>query len=260
MRLIVTRPQPQADDWVARLTARHIDAIALPLIAIEAAPDLDAVDAAWLAMPGYTLAMFVSPSAVERFFARRPAGRDWPTATLAAGTGPGTARALVAAGVPLARVVAPPEDALRFDAEALWAVLRPRREWQGCSALIVRGEGGRDWLADQLRAVGAKVAYVAAYRRAAPTLHPAQQHVLDAALADPGGHVWLFSSSESVGRLAELAPAADWSAASALATHPRIAEAARGLGFAWVGVVSPVPEAVAATLVERTRSIQSRTT
>jgi uroporphyrinogen-III synthase len=51
-----------------------------------------------------------------------------------------------------------------------------------------------------------------------------------------------------VGHLPALAPSADWSAARALATHPRIAEAARRLGLQRVQTVEPTPEAVAAQL------------
>ena len=49
------------------------------------------------------------------------------------------------------------------------------------------------------------------------------------------GSVWLFSSSEAVGHL----PAADWSQARAVATHPRIAEAVRAAG--WGVVVESRP-------------------
>ena len=58
----------------------------------------------------------------------------------------------------------------------------------------------------------------------------------------------MFSSSEAVGHLPALAPGADWSASRALATHPRIAEAAGSLGCGRVDTVSPSPEAVARAL------------
>lgn len=253
MRLLVTRPQPQADDWVARLAALEIDAIALPLLAIGDAPDPAAVSAAWRGLAQRALAMFVSPSAVERFAAARPAGTRWPPGTLAGSTGPGTARALRDAGVPAQCIVSPAEDAPRFDSEALWALLRARCDWRGRAALIVRGEGGRDWLAGQLRAAGAEVDFVEAYRREPPRWTAAQREALDAARAHPAAQWWLFSSSEAIGQLAVLAVQADWSASTALATHPRIAEAARRAGFGRVHEVAPSPQAVAAL----TRSIQS---
>ncbi len=244
--VLVTRPQPQADDWVARLQALGVAAHALPLLTIADAAERGPVRAAWAALPAQALVMFVSPSAVERFFRQRPAGAGgWPPQVWAGSTGPGTARALLAAGVPAAALVTPPEQAQQFDSEALWRCLAGRRDWRGAAALIVRGEGGRDWLADTLRGAGAKVAFVEAYRRVAPVLDADQRHSLAQALQAPASFVWLFSSSEAAGHLRQLAPGADWSLARALATHPRIAQAAQALGFGQVRLVAPSPQAVA---------------
>jgi uroporphyrinogen-III synthase len=248
MRVLVTRPQPQADEWVARLRAAGVDALALPLLGIAPADDPAPVDGAWAALAGDAapaLVVFVSPNAVASFFERRPAGVDWPGATLAAAPGPGTAAALVGRGVP--GVEQPAADAAQFDSEALWARLR-RRDWRGASVWIVRGEGGRDWLAETLRTAGAEVTFVQAYRRGAPRLDGVERQRLADALAAPREHLWLFSSSEAVGHLRELSPGADWSAAQAFASHPRIAEAARALGVGAVHEVRPEFDAVLAAL------------
>ena len=250
--MLVTRPQPQADEWVARLQALGLQAGALPLLGISAPADVGPVRAAWqqlVHLPAvFAVVMLVSPSAVERFFAQRPAGSAWPPQVIAAGTGPGTRRALLQAGVPEPAVVTPPEAAGQFDSEALWGVLGSRLHWPGRSVLVVRGEGGRDWLADTLRQHGAALHFVEAYRRTAPVPDAAGLALLQQALAQPEAHCWLFSSSEAVGHLPALAPAARWADASALASHPRIAEAARSLGFGRVLQVAPSPEAVAAAL------------
>ena len=67
--------------------------------------------------------------------------------------------------------------------------------------------------------------------------------VLATAAAQPQQMVWHFSSSEAAGNLRQLGSrsgpdatvnAPDWSRSVALATHPRIAEAVRQLGFARV--------------------------
>ena len=270
--MLVTRPQPQANEWVARLHALGLRAVALPLLSIAAAADPAPVRAAWAGLAGTAaglvparppahppahprahppaVVMFVSPSAVDRFFALKPAALVWPPGVIAAGTGPGTRRALLAAGVPGAAVLTPPDDGAQFDSEALWAVLRERVPWVGSHVLVVRGEGGRDWLADTLRQQGAQVHFVEAYRRTAPVLDAPAQAALQQALAQPSACCWLFSSSEAVGHLPALAPAAQWAAAAALVSHPRIAEAARRLGFGRVQQVSPSPEAVAKALRE----------
>lgn len=255
-QVLVTRPQPQADEWVARLQVLGVPAVALPLMGIEAPADPAPVHDAWRAIiradaagsDALALVMFVSPNAVDRFFALRPAGVVWPDGVLAGGVGPGSRAALLQAGVPEAAVRTPPEAGGQFDSEALWALLQPQLAWAGRSVLIVRGEGGRDWLAEVLRQHGATVRYVEAYRRTVPVPDAAGRAALQQALAHPAACCWLFSSSEAVGHLPALAPQADWSLARALATHPRIAEAARRLGMIDVRQVSPSPEAVAAAL------------
>lgn len=245
MRVIVTRPQVQAAPWVERLRAAGIDAVALPLIDIAPPADPRPVGGAWQRLPQAALAMFVSANAVLHFFALRPAGAAWPDGTLAGSTGPGTTAALRTAGVPPSLVVEPAGEV--FDSEALWQQLK-RREWFGRQVLVVRGEGGRDWLADRLREAGAKVDFVAAYARRAPRPDAAGRALLAAALARPREHLWLFGSSEAVGHLGDLASGADWSPARALASHPRIEAAARRLGFGRVDAAAPTVEGLLAQL------------
>lgn len=243
--VIVTRPAPQALPWVERLRKLGVAAEALPLIGIGPAIDAEPLRAAWNDLPGCTLVMFVSANAVAHFFAARPPAAQWPVALLAGATGPGTSTALRAAGLAEAQIVEPPADAPSFDSEALWSRLSGR-DWAGRRVLVVRGEDGRDWLADTLRERGAEPVFVTAYRRLPPTLDAIGQALLHAALARPADYLWFFSSSEAVAHLRTLAPAADWRLARALASHPRIAEAARRAGFGGVDLVAPRPEAVAA--------------
>ena len=241
MRVIVTRPAAQAQAWVHDLCERGLDALPLPLIAIGAAADPAIVRAAWETLSMHTLVVFVSPNAVEQFFAAAPDNARWPAGTLAGSPGPGTTRELRARAVPAAAIVEPAADAPQFDSEALWAQLSGR-PWQGRSALIVRGDGGRDWLADTLRSTGARVELLAAYRRIASKPDAAQRALLAAAIAAPADHLWLFSSSEAIDRLGALRPDLDahaWQPARAIATHPRIAERARALGIGSVHASRP---------------------
>lgn len=255
MRVIVTRPPAQAATWVAQLRQQGVDAVALPLIAIAPATDPAPLHAAWHRLPALALVMFVSANAVAQFFAQRPAGLAWPAGLRAGSTGPGTTAALLQAGLQPAQVVAPPDDAPRFDSEALWALLAGE-PWAGRQVLVVRGEDGRDWFAQTLRAQGAEVDFVAAYRRLPPQLADAERRCIADAQAAPAQHLWLFSSSEAVARLQALAPGADWSAAQALASHPRIAASVRGAGFGRVDEAPPTVEAVLRRL-QAPPSIQS---
>ena len=233
-----------------------MDAVVLPLIVIAPTADTAPVHAAWQQLDGFALVVFVSANAVLHFFAERPAAATWPAGLLAGATGPGTAAVLRAAGLADAAIVAPAADAPSFDSEALWARLAGR-DWAGRRVLTVRGEDGRDWLGQTLRERGAQTEFVAAYRRLAPALDAAGRALLQAALAEPQAHAWLFSSSEAIQHLRNLAPAADWSRSIALASHPRIAAAAQVLGFGCVETIAPLPAAVAARLASL-GSIQSR--
>lgn len=248
MKVLVTRPAAQAAQWVAQLAARGVEATALPLIGIDGPADAAPVLAAWRGLARQDLVVFVSPNAAERFFALRPPGLAWPDGPWAGSPGPGTSRELERLGVPAAAIVAPADDAGQFDSEALWERLRARRDWRGAAVTIVRGDGGRDWLEQTLRGAGATVATLSAYRRVPPLLDPGQRRQLDAALAAPARHAWLFSSSEAIDRLAALVPHADWQAACALATHPRIAERARGAGFGRVLSCRPELDPVVACI------------
>jgi uroporphyrin-3 C-methyltransferase len=247
MRVLVTRPAAQAADWVARLRSRGIDAAALPLIGIAPAEDTNAITAAWQGLAVLRLVVFVSPNAVEQFFAGRPEGATWPATTRAGSPGPGTTQSLADLGVPAGSIVEPAADSAQFDSEALWAALSAF-DWQGAQVLIVRGDGGREWLGDTLRAHGAVVDHVSAYRRVAPAFDAAQRALLADAVERPGQHLWLFSSSEAAEHLAEKGPGADWRAAHAIATHARIAARVRQLGFGQVLETRPAFDAVVACI------------
>lgn len=245
MRLIVTRPAGQAQAWLQALQALKVEACSLPLLGIEPVTETAPLQADWRELHVLSLVMFVSANAVNCFFAARPAGVVWPPSLAAASTGPGTTAALRAAG--LNRIEQPAPEEGQFDSEALWRQLSAQ-SWSGRRVLIVRGEEGRNWLADTLRQAGAEVSMRVAYRRVAPRLSADEQLLLQEALARPAEHRWLFSSSEAVGQLRLLAPGASWRASTALASHPRIAQAARDLGFGRVDVVAPDPQAVAGAL------------
>lgn len=264
-RAIVTRPERDATQWVVHLHARGIEAVALPLIAIRgcASPEARAaLQAARDAWPRWRAVMFVSTNAAHHFF--DPPGTG---AALFAGDpaalpriwapGPGTAQALRQAGVPAEAIDRPAADATQFDSESLWeqvaGQVRP-----GDRILIVRGaqagsDGtdtvagtGREWLAQQIAAAGGQADFVAAYERGAPTLTPQQQELARTAAAD--GSLWLFSSSEAVAHLQAALPEQDWADARALATHPRIAQAAQDAGFGAVRQCRPALNDVVASI------------
>jgi uroporphyrinogen-III synthase len=247
MAVVLTRPPQEAAHWAAQLRERGMESITLPLLAIAPAPDAAALQRAAADLPSCAAVMFVSANAVQGFFAvARDLGRARAWAP-----GPGTRDALRAAGVPADRIDAPAEDATQFDSEALWQQVGSQLK-AGDRLLLVRGADaqgrsqGRDWLARQLAAAGVQVDIVAAYSRHVPQWDDTQRAAARRAAAD--GSLWLFSSSEAARNLARLLPGQDWRGARALATHPRIAEAARELGFGAVRECRPALADVVASI------------
>ena len=264
-RVIVTRPAPDADVWVARLQQAGFNAQALPLIDIAAvnnAADVVALQQASAHLHNYTACMFVSSNAVKHFFrvflcSKVPVAyvksahvapvniaNYLPEHLRFLAPGPGTVAALLAAGVAASQIDAPAPDAAQFDSDALWQVIG-QRDWHSARVLVVRGKGdaadastgtGRDWLAHQWRASGAIVDVVSSYERQVPHLSIEQTELAKAASRD--GSVWLFSSSEAVANLLNQAGLKNvvWQGARAIATHPRIVSVVQAAHW---GVVQP---------------------
>ena len=248
MRVIVTRPEREAGTWVQALVERGFDAIALPLIDIRPVANPAELQAAWGRLGDYAALMFVSGVAVEHFFLSKTSSAGVFDASGAArtrfwGTGPGTAAALLRQGVAKDRVSVPSPDAVQLDSEALWDVVQAQVK-PGDQVLIVRGGDaarhdkassggsagyGRDWLAARLKQAGAQVEFVQAYWRVAPVLGAAHYNIAQKAALD--GSVWLFTSAQAVANLLVCLPQQSWAGARAMATHPRIADAARAAGF-----------------------------
>lgn len=274
VRVIVTRPEREANAWVEALCQRGFKAQALPLIEIGPSnnpADALALQQAWDTLSNYTACLFVSGNAVSHFFKKnRPTAQSLfaepaikniayaptshvPPRTRFMAPGPGTAAALQAAGVPAGQIDSPAADAQQFDSQSLWKNVG-RRDWHGCRVLILRGQTltgqrealdaasapGRDWIAGQWTAAGATVDFLRVYVRRPPAWSQAQLRQAQQAMAD--GSIWLLSSSEAVQNLASMngVDRQQLSGARAVATHPRIAEAARAAG--WGVVVESRPQ------------------
>ncbi|MBH9553428.1 uroporphyrinogen-III synthase [Inhella gelatinilytica] len=238
--LILTAPAAQQGRWQSALTALGVEVQGVPLIDIVVAP-LETLESAWAAvMRGPRLVIFVSPSAVAALDA--VAGLKWigwPRPVMTGCVGPATAQALRLRGV--RDVVSPAEDSERFESEALWPLLRERGGWQGASVLMLRGDGGREWLADQLAAEGAAVQALSVYQRVCPDASGERQAAVERLRGAPA--LWLLTSAQALkhGLANQWIRPGDF----ALATHPRIAEAAHREHLR-VELVRSEPEAVAA--------------
>lgn len=236
-RFLVTRPEGQGDRLVDGIRALGGDAQHIPFLAIQPVDDLSGLKNIANRLTEYRACIFISANAVNvawpTLSAAHPDG--WPSAVAAATVGPGSAAALKSHHIPL--VVLPERN---FDSEGLLAApFFEQRHCRGQAFVLIRGEGGRDFLAQSLRERGARVDEVAVYRR---QLHPAALQELQIWCivgTEPG--VLLVSSSESLQRVMSAASAdlaLALKACPVLAPHPRIAEAARQLGWTRVAVTA----------------------
>jgi len=242
--VVITRPAGQSAELIRQFEAAGLATLDFPLIDIAPVLDDAPLRNALASLDRYALVVFVSPNAIDHAFARSAA--IWPHALPIGVVGPGSVRALARHGVraPEHRVISPSagadDESTGFDSEGLFAALDASlgaASLEGKRVLIVRGDGGREWLADRLREAGAEVDAVAAYRRIVPEPSiGAWARVHELLAGEP--HAWLLTSSEGVRNLHELAhdhltadEIAQLKRAILIAPHPRIAQTARALGF-----------------------------
>lgn len=162
LRVLVTRPRERAPALCAELRRRG--ALPLPVPAIEiAAPDRPgALREAMAGLERFDLGVFVSPSAVDGAMAFAPPEGIAPRRVAA--IGPGTRAALERYGIVPAILPDAP-----FDSEALLRCGELGADRiAGARVAILKGEGGREHLARELRRRGARVEEISVYRRRRP--------------------------------------------------------------------------------------------
>ena len=233
--VVVTRPRAQADGLAQALRAMGRETAILPLLEIAPVDDPAPLRAALAHLPEYALAVFVSPNAVDAAFAHIA---SWPAQVPLAVVGEGSRAALARHGVAApGYTIHSPLDSAHSDSEHLLQNL-DLAAYAGRRVLLVRGDGGRELLADALRAAGATVEAVAAYRRSTPVLTPELGARLRALLAQPND--WIITSSEALRGLAGLVDALVPGGADCrqqlqqqrlVVPHARIAETAHALGL-----------------------------
>ncbi|OON63573.1 uroporphyrinogen III synthase [Massilia sp. KIM] len=234
--VVITRPQAQAEPLARAVAALGLRPVLLPLLDIAPVEDPATLRAVLARLPEFALVAFVSPNAVDAAFAHLD---GWPAGVAAAVVGEGSRLALARHGVTDENAtIHCPAEGEASDSEHLLATL-DLAALRGRRVLIVRGDGGRELLADSLRAAGALVETVTAYRRRVPPLSPPLAERLNALLAQPND--WIITSSEALRGLAGLVRELDPDAGLArlrsqhlIVPHARIADTARELGCAHV--------------------------
>jgi uroporphyrinogen-III synthase len=274
--VVITRPLAQAGPLAGRLRALGRAVVVLPLLEIGALDDNTALLAALAELETYAMVAFVSPNAIDAAMVpltrlaqlSRPGQPVWPAGVTLAVLGEGSRVALAAHGITPANaaIVSPPDPACS-DSEHLLASL-DLGALRGRRVLIVRGESGRELMADALRAAGADVSVAPAYRRCVPALTPALAASLSGLLAHDND--WVITSSEALrglmGLLAELEQSALMNNGITVPTlsivakmkqqhlivpHSRIAQTAEGLGFTRLTLTGSGDERLLAALQSR---------
>jgi uroporphyrinogen-III synthase len=252
--LVVTRPSGQASALtealqvaIASIPASHPEQswqrpqiLALPLLMIVPKSDPNIAAAIRAAIQTSDLAVFVSPNAIE--CTMRLLGDDWQSIaqrTVPIGVvGQSSYHALERHGIGIeANTPTPiwmPENPAQWDSEGLWEAIQHRfPSWAGRRVVVFRGDGGREWLADQLQSIGAQVEAIAVYSRIPLSeSSPQWEKVLNTNTDDA---LWILTSSEAVrhlGAVLKQQGRQDYLAGvSALCPHPNIARSAYEIGF-----------------------------
>lgn len=233
-RILVTRPAAQSATLADMIAARGGEALCFPLLEIGPIDTaVDGADGQALALASYDFVVFISPNAVD-YGLPRVGGEKWPAATRAVAIGPSTVASLAAHGI--GPVLAPSG---RFDSEAVLALPEfSDAAVAGRRVLILRGNGGRELLAETLRARGATVDCLSCYRRSAP----ADMSPLVTLLREGGVDAVTLSSSEGLRNLWSALATEDRQRLARLPVfvpHARIAEEAAALGLMRVIPTAP---------------------
>lgn len=225
-RVLVTRAAHQAGRLSQALRDQGLQPVEVPVLSIEPPAETAPLDRALAALGSYDWLILTSANTV-RALQDRAAALALPLAVNAgckiAAVGAATAKAAEKAGL---RVALVPKN---YVAESLLKSLQGQVSQK--KILLARAEVARDVLPDALRASGALLDVVDAYRNTLPAESPA---LLRAALEE-GIKAATFTSSSSVTHLAEAAQAAGISfplaGVKAVSIGPITSETLRAAGW-----------------------------
>lgn len=166
-RILVTRPKQQADNLISLIEQHGGQAIPFPTLEILPAENTQALKQQLENLKTYQWLIFISANAVNFAVAANNGKIEQFTQAKIAAVGKATAKALQAIGLTVDLV---PETG--FNSEALLA-MQALQQVQNQKILIVRGIGGRETLADELKKRGATVDYCEVYQRQIPVIDTA---------------------------------------------------------------------------------------
>ncbi|MFI4940180.1 MAG: uroporphyrinogen-III synthase [Burkholderiales bacterium] len=235
--VVITRPLAQSAVLAQHVVALGRQAVVFPLLEICPLADSAPLREVLANLADYAMVAFVSPNAIDAAFAHLS---TWPAGVAIAVMGEGSRAALARHGLTDSNAtIFSPRNSERTDSETLLETLLETLNFNTLHSrkiLIVRGESGRELLADQLRGHGLEVTQVAAYRRAAPEWNDARRQQLEALLECQND--WIVTSSEALhilvamtGQMNSSGSVVKMQQQRMIVPHARIAETAHSLGF-----------------------------
>ncbi|MDH5184764.1 MAG: uroporphyrinogen-III synthase [Gammaproteobacteria bacterium] len=163
LHVVVTRPRGQEQTLCELIEAAGGVSLHYPVLEIEDSPQQAQLATQFQQLAGFDLIIFISPNAVARGMNIINAQGGLPEGLQTATVGRGSGRELK-------RILGRESDIVptkQFNSEGLLA-LPAMQPMAGKRVMIVRGEGGRELLAQTLRERGAEVEYAEVYRRSRP--------------------------------------------------------------------------------------------
>lgn len=241
--VVITRPAAQASALAQRVVTAGFEPLVFPAIAITPADDPRPLVEALAHLERYRLVIFVSPNAIAHALAHLQG--PWPSALPIGVMGPGSLETLASHGIaaPNYRLYSPLQQSgpaqtgvQRFDSESLLKQLDVD-VLRGGTVLIVKGNGGRPWLAERLMELGIMVEQVESYRRQRHLPDAEQKAAIRKLIAQNERTIWVVTSSEAIDDLIQSLdemggpPAVAWlKACRWIVPHQRIAENATARG------------------------------
>ncbi len=250
-RVLVTRSTRQSSELATQLRALGLEPVLVPAIEFAPPSSFDVLDAALAGIVGCDWLIFTSANAVDAFHRRlESVGSNASAARLRiAAIGPSTARALESIG--FAAELIPPQAVAESLTEGLLPyALRP--DGSATRFLLIRAEDARDVLPEALRAAGAEVTIVPAYRTVVPAGSiDAIRELFGGAMPDIAAIA--FTSSSTARNVLALCEAAGVSlppSALRVSIGPITTETLRSLGYA------PHAEAVTASVAALAQAVR----
>jgi uroporphyrinogen-III synthase len=252
--VLVTRPAGQETALCSRLQRAGYQPVVCPLISIEPLPEMVPAQRNILEnLDHYQHVIFVSSNAVRfgmawigDFWPQLPVDLNWYT------VGEGSARKLASFGVLVQR------PATEMTSEGLLE-MASLQQLQQQKVLIVKGEGGRDFLRNCLSERGAQVDELATYSRSRPALPSGD---LFALIRHNSCQALMLSSGEGLLNMVSLLTEDELAALRSLpliVPSERVAQQAREYGFSDVTVArNASDQEMAATLATRMPSRRER--